>query len=137
MAAVKHIYTGEGTPWDTIGEEVPAGSGHAVGSQVHYTDTSTERPWVGVVYDDGDGPLFAWYEVAPIPATPAANGVVVSGVPKPEFEGQIGYDTLPNAGVMYVGVTRLTQVSGGLPVVELQWRRVATLGEWLEDEAEP
>lgn len=135
MAKAQHIYTGDGDPWDTIGEEVPAGSGHAIGSQVHYTDTDTDRPWVGVVYDAGEGSLFfEWREVAPSPAAPAANGVVVSALPKPEFEGQIGYDKLPNAGVMYVGVTRLTEVSGGPPVIELQWRRVANLGEWLEDE---
>lgn len=135
MAEVKHIYTGEGSPWDTIGDEVPIGSGLTEGSQVHYTDTSTERPWVGVVEDvGGDLLFFGWHEVAPIPA---ANGVLVSAVPKPEFKGQIGYDTLHNAGVMYVGVTRLVSGSGGPPVTELQWRRVATLGEWLEDEAGP
>ena len=132
MAKAQHIYTGDGTPWDTLGSKVPAGSGQAIGSQVHYTDTSTDRPWVGVVYDAGDGSLFfEWREVAP---SPAANGVVVSELPRPEFEGQIGYDALPNAGVMYVGVTRLTPGSGGPPEIGLQWRRVATLGEWLEDE---
>lgn len=129
MAAVKHLYTGEGAPLDTIGEEVPVGSGHTVGSQVHYTDTSANQPWVGVVYEYGGQLFFQWREVAPVPA---ANGVQVSAVPKPEFEGQIGYDTLPNAGVMYVGVTRFMEGSGGPPVIELQWRRVATLGEWLE-----
>lgn len=133
MAAVKHIYTGEGTPWDAIGEEVPAGSGHAVGSQVHYTDTDTDKPWVGVVYEYGGSLFFEWHEVAP---AQAVNGVVVSAVLKPEFVGQIGYDMLPNAGVMYVGVARL--VPPGSPTgAELQWRRVATLGEWLEDEAGP
>lgn len=134
MANAQHIYTGDGTPLDTIGEEVPVDSGHAVGSQVHYTDTDSGQPWLGTVYDYEGSLFFKWHEVAP---TPAVNGVVVSAVPKPEFEGQIGYDTLPNAGVMYVGVTRFTEVSDGPPVIELQWRRVATLGEWLEDEAGP
>lgn len=134
MAKAQHIYTGEGTPQNTIGTEVPAGSGHAVGSQAHYTDTDTFQPWVGVVYDYEGSLFFEWREVAP---TPAANVVIVSRVPRPEFEGQIGYDTLDNAGVMYIGVTRLTPVPDGLPVIELQWRRVATLGEWLEDEVAP
>ena len=130
MANAQHIYTGEGSPLDTIGGNVPAGSGHTVGSQVHYTDTANDQPWLGVVAPGADGELyFDWHEAAP---TPPKNGVVVSSVPKPEFEGQIGYDTLPDASIMYVGVTRLVQGSGGPPTVGLRWRRVATLGEWLE-----
>ena len=129
MTAVKHTYAGEGSPWGAIGDEVTANSGHSVGSQVHYTDNRTGKPWLGTVYDDGSGSLFFdWFEITPNPV----NGVVVSNVPKPEFEGQIGYETLPNASIMYVGVTRLKEGSGGPPVIELQWRRVADLGEWFE-----
>ena len=125
MANAQHIYTGEGAPSD-----IPVGSGHTIGSQVHYTDTDSDQPWLGVVAPGGDGELyFDWRKAAP---TPPKNGVVVSSVPKPEFEGQIGYDKLPNASIMYVGVTRLIGGSGGPPVTRLQWRSVATLGEWLE-----